>query len=205
MEGLQFIEFVLFFEPAAPRFFQVHFKDVDVRQPEVAVDPEADQPVAQGSDRIGRAVGVENDDPLAMGLDIFEGFQGHFIIGNGHTNKHVGIEQAFEVFWHDGVHEAGLFFKAVVLVHEGELDNIALVGLIADIPGFDVGVGGQYVQDAFKIPLPDMRNRPDRSAGIEQARKADGRMRGTAIFLDHFALVRGNMIAGDGSEHSYFE
>ena len=188
-------------EPAAPGLLEVHLEDVDVRQPRVALDPQPPPALAADDERAGRAVRVEQDRAVAVGLDVGQRRLPDLVVGDRHADEGVGVQRELDVRGRDRVHEPGLLLDPGVLVDVGELDDGAVVGLGADAGQVDVRETGEQLLDRLLVLAADVHDRQDPVVVVEQRRKRRDGVERAAVLLEDLAAVRDDPIPRDGSEH----
>src|SRR5690606_14998601 len=105
--------FVFLLEPGVMRFFEVHLHLFNVWQPQIAVNPEFPLPSSVYQTCSGRTMGIKNIDTLTVCLQILQRLQSYFIVTYWNEDKHITIDELFEIGSHNRVHEPGLPFESV--------------------------------------------------------------------------------------------
>jgi hypothetical protein len=125
----------------------------------------------------------------------------HLVVGDGHADERVGIEDRVDVGRQDGVHEARLSLDAAVVLDVAQLNDVPLVGPGGYRRGVDVRVRRQDLLDGPLVLPPDVRDGDDRVVGAQQGRESGGRIEHASVLLEPFAGVGHNLVAWDGAQH----
>ena len=166
---------------ASSRFI---FQHIDIRKPNVTIEPELTHPFTVDQTSRCWSMSIENNRAFALSLKIFECFEWDLVIADRDKYKHVARYQLLNILRDNGIHVPGLPFKAVINIRKTEADDIALIVLRSNVFEINAAISLKNFAHIVLIDTSYVRYRDNLNLLACQDRQRDSWMRYTTPLLN---------------------